>query len=115
MCYRCREIFRDSAQLNIHFNNNNNMCTSENGYTHIQCYLLKCGRYYPVPEQPNQHEGPNLDENSTNTITVTPQQANDNSSLPRPKSPTSYMVFFSSLPSNNMITTEATEAILTQL
>ena len=101
-CLGCSNIYRDKFQIQNHFASKHNSCLTENGFVPVQCYQLKCGRYYPIPEAPLRQE------NQPASIPPTHQP-------PNPHPPMHYMQFFSSLPYNNTVHAKDVETILTQL
>ena len=54
-CTGCKQIFRDAYNSRQHHSSHHNTCTSTNSLmVTTPCYKLKCGRFYPAPQQPQQ-------------------------------------------------------------
>ena len=127
-CSSCKKIFRDNNHSQQHLNSHHNTCTSTNSLmVTTPCYKLKCGRFYPAPQQPQQQSMV-----STMPTQPMPQQLTNQSQLIRALPsyaaavlPTQsdinnnpalqYTQYFGSLPSNIMKQTTIVEAVLTQL
>ena len=50
-CLQCGNIFRDKSQLHAHISSNHNSCSSNSTSSAVMCFKLRCGRYYPHPQQ----------------------------------------------------------------
>jgi len=119
-------LFRDSAQINLHFESKHNTCTSSNGFRRTECFLLICGSHYPIGEDTEATNGrgggaaageDNAIERTTRSrpgeINIDPSSwshpfPNDNPAL-------EYMQYFHCMPCNNMVSSSSVEAILTHL
>lgn len=49
-CTSCNGIFRDNHQIQKHLKSHHNFCHEQSSTIIVQCYLLKCGRMFPITQ-----------------------------------------------------------------
>jgi hypothetical protein len=117
-CTSCNGIFRDNHQIQKHLNSHHNVCNEQSTTIVVQCYRLKCGRMFPIPQTIEQqdlatpqpetqqiyHTQPLTRSSGTSALHQSP--ANDSMN---------FMQYFDSLPFNNTVHRKDVDAILNQL
>ena len=55
-CTSCNGIFRDNHQIQKHLKSHHNVCNEQSTTIVVQCYRLKCGRMFPIPQTIEQQD-----------------------------------------------------------